>query len=496
MMHPTLTDSAAVQPERKSPSADGRPDVQRPELVLVVDDHDPSRYAVTRVLRPAGFRIVEAASGREALDLARVHRPALLILDVRLPDIMGWDVSRALKLDPATATMPILQVSSTYITDHDRAHGLDEGADGYLVHPIDPDVLLATVRALLRLRTAYEAVRRSDERLHTVLNSAPLILFAVDRDGRYTHLAGSRLNQLQVSPETILGQSVHALHADDQRFLANVKTALEGRTFADEVPFFGRWFEIQYNPLHDAHGRIDGFAAVATDITERKRAQEAREELLAIVAHDLRTPIATLKFDIELLKRALPGGRVDVSGEDVLRRMERSAGRAKRLIIDLLDHAKIESGTFTLDVVSRDLGPLLAEAVDIARPMALHKDVQIELEKHPPVALRCDGRRLVQALSNLLHNAVKFTPATGKIAVRLTDEAEQVVIAVVDNGAGIPEADLPRLFDRFWQGKTERAHGAGLGLAIAAGVVHAHGGKIWVESHLGAGSTFYMAFPK
>ncbi|MFL6622959.1 MAG: ATP-binding protein [Sulfurifustis sp.] len=465
-------------------------------LVLVVDDDDANRYSVTRVLRAADYDVIEANRGFDGLHLAQTRKPGLVVLDVGLPDVMGWHVCRELKHDPATSTIPILQVSSTYITDQDRARGLDEGADSYLVHPIDPDVLLATVRALLRLRTAHEALRRTDERLHTVLNSAPLIVLAVDRHGAYTHIAGSGLRQLNVEPRTFVGQSLYAMHADDERFLTNATRALAGHAFVDDVCWFERWFQIQYNPLREHAGHVDGFVAVATDITERKKAQDTREELLAIVAHDLRAPIAAMKFDIELLRRQL-GGSVETgtSNEDVLNRMDRSAGRAERLIGDLLDHARIESGTFTVQLTQEDLHRLLLESIEVTTPIARQKNVELVLDMPAPISITCDGPRLTQALYNLLDNAVRFSPAKGKITVRATAQPTETVIAVIDHGAGIPEAHLPHLFNRFWQGGTQRKSGAGLGLSIAAGIVRAHGGRIWAESNVGAGATFYIALP-
>lgn len=465
-------------------------------LVLVVDDDDANRYSVTRVLRAADYEVIEANRGLDGMQLARTRKPGLVVLDVGLPDVMGWHVCGELKRDPATSTIPILQVSSTYVTDNDRAHGLDEGADSYLVHPIDPAVLLATVRALLRLRAAYEALRRTDERLHTVLNSAPLILLAVDRHGAYTHVAGSGLRKLNLEPQAFVGQSLYAMHTDAERFLANAMRALAGHALVDDVPLFQRWFQIQYNPLRDADGRLDGFVAVATDITERKKAQDTREELLAIVAHDLRAPVAAMKFDIELLRRKLGGSAATATGDDdILNRMERSAGRAERLIGDLLDHARIESGTFTIQRTQEDLRRLLLDAIDVTSPIARQKNVQLLLEMSAPITISCDGARLTQALYNLLDNAVRFSPTNGKITVRATAQPTETVIAVVDHGTGIPAAYLPHLFNRFWQGGAQRKTGAGLGLSIAAGIVRAHGGRIWAESDFGTGATFYIALP-
>lgn len=464
-------------------------------LVLLVEDNEPNQYALARVLRGAGYDVICAVRGQEALDLAREHLPQIIILDIGLPDMSGWDVCNLLKTGAATCTIPVLQVSASYVTEHDHVRSLDDGADSYLVHPIEPAVLLATVKALLRLRTAYEALHRSDERLLTVVNNAPLILFAVNREGIYTLFTGNRLDRMNLSPDAVIGQSIHTLHAQDRRFLANAAMALQGHTFVDDLPLYGRWFEVRYNPLKNT----GGFVAVATDITDRRNAEQAREEMLAIVAHDLRNPIDAIHINIGALKRGLT--RYIATGlpkpvEEMLARMARSVQRADRLITDLLDSAKIEAGTFAVNAFVQDLEPVLLEAVDLMAPIAREKDVALTHDISRSVAVSFDAPRLLQALCNLIDNAIKHTPARASITLRLIDKPEEVVLAVQDTGSGIAEADFPHLFNRFWQGATNRQRGTGLGLFIAAGIVRAHRGRLWAENGPDKGATFYIALAK
>ncbi len=493
-MAPTLI---APNAETAKTSSDVEPRRHTDALVLIVEDNEPNQYAMTRVLQRAGYQVIGANRGQQALDLARDRRPDLVILDIGLPDIIGWDVCRDLKTGAATATIPVLQVSAGYVTEQDHAHSLDQGADSYLVHPIDPQVLLATVKALLRLKAAYEALRRSDERLHTILNNAPLILFAVDRNGVYTHFTGNRLDRMNLSPATMVGKSLYALHAGDDRFLANAGKALDGQTFVDQLPLYGRWFEIHYSAVRDSS--TEGFVAVATDITDRKKAETFREELLAVVAHDLRNPINGIHINVAVLRhalaQALPEGAPPTI-EETLARIARSVQLAERLITDLLDGAMIEAGTFTVNLARQDLRAVLLEAIEFMGPMARTKEIQVAHDVAPSVAIDCDGARLSQALCNLIDNAIKFSPPQASITIRSTVEANEVIISIEDRGSGISEADFPHLFDRFWQADRKTGHGAGLGLSIAAGIARAHGGRIWAEGREGAGATFYIALPR
>ena len=157
--------------------------------VLVVDDNDATLYSTSRVLRAAGFEVAEGASGEEALDLA-LKDIDLMLLDVNLPDLHGFEVCRRLRQDPRTARLPIIHVSATFVTDLDKAHGLDSGADGYLTHPIEPSVLIATIKAFLRARRAEEEMHRSEAKFRTVFENAFVGIVLLDE----------RLNYLQVNP--------------------------------------------------------------------------------------------------------------------------------------------------------------------------------------------------------------------------------------------------------------------------------------------------------
>lgn len=466
----------------------------RPERVLVVDDSEANRYATAHVLAAAGYDVITAASGREALRLAHAHLPAVVVLDVLMPDLMGWEVCAALKRDPATAAVSVLEVSASYTTDADRVHGLNDGADSYLTQPIDPAVLLATVRALLRLHDAAQAARRSEERLRTLLANAPVLLFAVDRAGVYTLFTGSPADA--GLPPDVLGRTVDEVNAGDERALGNARRALAGHALVDEMRLGSRWFQVRYRPVRDARGGRAGFVAVATDVTERRRAERMREELLAIVAHDLRAPLTGIQLNIDVLRRALAGAMsAPVAPAEVLSRMGRSVERASRLIADLLDHSKIEAGTFRIERAAHDPAALLREAIDAMTPLAREKEIALALDAPDCGPLECDAARVVQATCNLIDNAIKASPRRSTVRLALRQAPNAVTIAIEDEGPGIPAEELPRLFERFWQGAAGTKQGAGLGLAIAAGIVAAHGGSVHADN-CDSGARFILRLPR
>jgi signal transduction histidine kinase/DNA-binding response OmpR family regulator len=239
-------------------------------------------------------------------------------------------------------------------------------------------------------------------------------------------------------------------------------------------------------------------AAAATEnarlYREVQREVKSRKDLLAIVSHDLRSPLQSILVSATMIKHGIAADNPLHSKIDSI---ARSAGLASRLLGDLLDHAKFEAGNLTLDRRVQDIAPLVAESIDAVATLADDKHVAI-VNAVQPGATRafCDRRHVCQVLGNLIGNAIKFTPSGGtiKIAARPSLEGDEQVISVSDTGVGIPAADIPHLFERYWQAKSGRG-GVGLGLTIVKSLVEAQGGRVSVTSKPGTGSTFSFSIP-
>ena len=226
---------------------------------------------------------------------------------------------------------------------------------------------------------------------------------------------------------------------------------------------------------------------------DAQQATRARDDVLAVVAHDLRNPLNTVWMAVTLMLESTPPERVQERRQVEI--VRRAADRMNRMIQDLLDVKRMESGRLTIDAKPESATSLINDTVDMLRPLAAGSTIRLETsidEGLPPVL--ADSARIQQVLSNLVGNAVKFTPRSGRITVCAERIGEEVRFGVIDTGPGIPAEQLPHIFGRFWQARTDR-RGIGLGLAIAKGIVEAHNGRIWVESHVGLGSTFYFTLP-
>lgn len=231
---------------------------------------------------------------------------------------------------------------------------------------------------------------------------------------------------------------------------------------------------------------------LARALEEARAAVRSRDDVLAIVSHDLRNPVSTITMAAGLLELPIPAEKK----AEQIAIIKRAASGMNRLIADLLDVSAIESGRFRILLEPLALPPVLEESCRMLDEQAAQKGHRLGcgISVEVPEVLG-DHDRILQVLSNLVGNAIKFTPEGGTITVRAESGAGEVIVSVQDTGRGISEADLPHIFDRFWQTSQRRRGGAGLGLAITKGIIEAHQGRIWVESMPGRGSTFFFALP-
>jgi signal transduction histidine kinase len=227
-----------------------------------------------------------------------------------------------------------------------------------------------------------------------------------------------------------------------------------------------------------------------------QRAIRAREELVAVVSHDLKSPLATIVMNTSLLRRKLPSSDESAELRRPVERIQKSADRMNRLIRDLLDLAKLDGGHVSIQPVAHDVAGLVSDALELLREEAAEKSLRLEqgIELGVERAL-CDRDRILQVIANLVGNAIKFTPAGGEITLRAQPWGREVLLSVRDTGPGIPEDQRSRIFERYWQAKETAHQGTGLGLSIAKALVEVHGGRIWVESEVGEGSTFFVTLP-
>ncbi|WP_332826463.1 hybrid sensor histidine kinase/response regulator [Ramlibacter sp.] len=488
--------------------------------VLVVDDNPSTRYSTARVIRAAGFRTAEAGTGGEAFDLSAQGISAV-VLDVHLPDIDGFEVCRMIRARPATALLPVVHLSAAYIRDEDRVTGLNAGADGYLVHPVEPAVLVATLQALIRARMAEDELRRSEQRFRAIYDQAQSGIVLLDELGRFADANPAMLRLLGRSRDDLIGQPIIALVPPEWRRLVESQLnspAVERAPWHGEFPLLaagGRPVHFEWSI--SSHVEPGARIAIAIDASERfeleqrrrdvlEREQAARREaerhsrtkddFIAVLSHELRTPLNAIVGWVHILKRR--GNTPE--GEKGLAAIERNVKTQARIISDILDVSRINSGKLRLEREWADPAELVTSAIDSLGASVAERGLRIDTDvegAHQPAWL--DPARFQQIFWNLMTNAIKFSPQGSHVLVTLRREGGRLLLAVRDHGEGIDTEFLPHLFDRFTQSDSpgNRRHGGlGLGLSIVKHLVDLHGGEVRAHSAgQGTGTTMHVMLP-
>ena len=372
-----------------------------------------------------------------------------------------------------------------------------EFADVSLVDLIEENGEIRRLRAACRDQTL-------DWACEILSSNAP-----IDRDRPYfaqraLKTQGSILLE-SLSPETVDSfaqgspERLRALRAFDPKSAIAVPLVVDGKTFGALV-FVSSASSRRFTA--DDLSLAEALAHRAALVIEKARlyrvaqqALQARDEILGIVAHDLRNPLSTIVMQAELLK--LPPGEQEPGFRDVALSIHRSAVRMSRMIQDLLDIARVESGHFLVERSRVPVTQLICDAVEAQESIAAAASVDLRLEVARDVPdVWADRDRLLQVFDNLVGNAIKFTPPGRQIRVGAAAlNEDEVQFWVADAGVGIAAEDLPHVFDRFWQAHKGERRGTGLGLTIVKGIIEAHAGRIWVESPMGIGTTFFFALP-
>jgi PAS domain S-box-containing protein len=537
--------------------------------LLLVDDRPENLLALRAILEPLNCNLICAQSGLEALKHLLKHEFALILLDVQMPGMDGFETASIIKEREKTRAVPIIFVTALSKEQQYMFKGYSVGAVDYISKPFDPDILRSKVEVFVELWRKTQQVHEQGERLHKAdLRELERAL----EQKRLQELAASEANlaRFKSTLDATL-DSVFIFDAETLRFSYANQGALKHLGVNEEEvtkltslevkpDLTAAEYDIMLAPLRSGqrptltfetrHQRSDGtlvpvevflqfiareneanqFISIVRDISERKRAQDlliaakeeaemlreraetaskAKSEFIAGVSHELRTPLnAICGFSKLLLNPKV--GPLNEDQRSYVGDVVESSEHLLQLINDILDLAKIEAGKMTLDGAFFPLSELLENSLGIVREKAALRGVELKAEISPEVAamptLWGDGRKVRQILYNLLSNAEKFTPA-GCITVGARYDAHiedvhapegEVIVWVSDTGVGIDPQHQEQIFGAFEQADssyTRSQQGTGLGLTLSKRMVELHGGRLWLESEVGKGSTFYFCLP-
>lgn len=506
-----MVDPALLNPTTRPYQAD----------ILAIDDTPENLQLLAQLLSDRHYKVRSVTKGKTALRAAQAAPPDLILLDVNMPELNGYEVCQQLKADPRTAHVPVIFISALGET-LDKVQAFRVGGVDYITKPFQVEEVLARIETHLRLQLLQRQLQAQNTQLQQEMRDRqqaeekfakafrvspnPITLTSLP-ECRFLEVNPSFLRLTGYSREQVIGYSVFDLGLslglnesaqDVQELMAS------GMLYNREIDLHTVSGELRTWLLSIEQMEIDGqpcALAVASDITERKRLEA---EFISLVSHELRTPLNSVIGSLDLLATGHLG-QLNDKGHRLVEIAIANAERLIRLINDILDLDRMRSGQVTLRFSLCSLPDLCQQAQAALQEMAAQAKVEVRVEVDA-ISLWADCDRLQQLLINLLSNAIKFSLPGQQIWLRaqLTPPPKGLPglpglqLQLQDQGRGIPADKLHLIFERFQQVDASDARqkgGTGLGLAICRQIAEQHGGRIWAESTVGEGSTFFVWLP-
>jgi len=344
-----------------------------------------------------------------------------------------------------------------------------------------------------QLREKVTRLAEEGGRLAAVLDYMADGVLITDAAGQVRLINPAAAQLLETSEEAALGQSIARVVRHHQIVEVWRRCRERGgeQVEAVEVSHHGLFLQVIVTPFREADVR--GYLIILQDLTRVRRLETVRRDFISNISHELRTPLAGLKALVDTLR----GGALEdpPAAQRFLNHMDAEVDALTQMVQELLELSRVESGKAPLRLIPTPVAEILVPPIERLRPQAERAELEVSVSLPPRLPLiLADAERAQQVITNLVHNAIKFTPAGGTVSVSAEPNGDEVVISVRDTGVGIPAEDLTRIFERFYKADRARSGGGtGLGLAIAKHIVQGHGGRIWVESVQGRGSTFHFS---
>jgi len=484
--------------------------------ILVIDDEQIMREGCSRILSKDGWSVATAETGEKGLEEVQrfPDRFDVILLDLMMPGMSGMEVLDRIRTIDSNLLVIVI---TGYATVESAVEAMKKGAYDFIPKPFTPDQLRILVKRALERRSLQKEtdflrkerekslrdVATEKSRIKTIIHCMGDGVLVCDRDKYIVLTNPAAIRMLHISEESLSGRFLAQsnLPPDLSRIIDETLSRKEKgyASVSQELTVGEAFLRAHTAPVTNDLGEIMGSVTVLQDIRYLKELDKMKSEFIAMVAHELRTPIATVEQQLTVILNRMAGEITEKQEMMLTRAKERIEGLLT-LIKDLLDLSKIEAGKMVQYMEPLSLQEPIQHAVDLMRAEAANKKIDLQFFPSPVASLiHADRNSMEGVFTNLVSNAIKYTPEGGKVWITLTEEGACVKVKVSDTGIGIQRADLSRIFDRFFRVKTAETRkiiGTGLGLSIVKSIVDAHLGSISVESETGKGTTFTVLLPK
>lgn len=486
-------------------------------MVLIVDDNPNNIFSLKKLLESNDFEVDTALSGQEALGKALKNSYSLIILDVQMPEMDGFEVAENLSGYSKTKDIPIIFLSAVSIEKKFITKGYKSGGKDYVTKPIDPDILLLKVKTFYNLQENNLAMKKTQHHLelenkgrkeaqatmksqidhfHLMLQALPQIAFTLNENGEVDFVNCKWYDYSETEkdfPET---------HPDDHNIYKRFEECRKhGKGLELEIRIKNvktklyRYHLLRVSPVFEGE-TVKNWVGTFTDIDDQKRIEKEKDEFLSIASHELKTPLTSIKAYTQLLSRKLklsPESAEQIFVSKTLDQID----KLNSLITDLLDVSKIENGKLKINKKPENLNQVIENALDTIINTSGN---DVKIERHgikPDFTISIDKIRIEQVLINFLTNAIKYSPDNNQVFVTTFTDEKEVRISVTDFGIGIPDFKQEYVFQKFYRVEESslQFQGLGIGLYICSEIISQHHGTIGVSSELGEGSTFYFTLP-
>lgn len=489
-------------------------------MILIVDDNQSNLYSLKKLLESKNFQVDTAGSGEEALGKAIKNNYALIILDVQMPGMDGFEVAETLADYSKTKEVPIIFLSAVNTEKKFITRGYASGGKDYVTKPVDPEILMLKVKTFYSLQEHNIAMKKTQQSLEMevkgrresqvtmksqidhfqlMLESLPQIAFTLNGDGeiefvnaKWHEYSDSETNFPEAHPDD------HNIREEfDHCRKKNKALELEARIKNIHTGDY-RYHLLRITPVDEGSG-IKKWVGTFTDIDDQKKVEKEKDEFLSIASHELKTPLTSIKAYVQLLDRKLKLEKESAEA-GFMAKVQDQIEKLNTLITDLLDVSKIENGKLKINRKPTSLEKVISNAVETI--LQTHDENNVKISWHginSDVLIPLDEIRIEQVLINFLTNAIKYSPQNNQVIVTtfVDEEKQEVKVSVTDFGIGIPDFKQDAVFRKFYRVEESslQFQGMGIGLFICSEIIKQHHGTIGVSSKLEEGSTFYFALP-
>ena len=475
--------------------------------ILVIDDEKRIREGCYKILTKENCLVEMAENGEMGLKMIDEKHYDIILTDLMMPGIGGMEVLAKIgEQHPDSVSIVI----TGFATLEHSIEAMKNGAFDFIPKPFTPDQLRVVVSKAVQMTRTLQDIATEKTRIKTIINYLAGGVLVTDKSKNIILYNPILLKMLGYDGDALDDQPLHVL-TTDEKLTGIIDSILELNTGEFKVlnaeiePHDERGEELsnqlylraQAVPFQNRSGEILGSVTIIDDITHLKLLDEMKSAFVNMVSHEIRSPLTTILSQIKILMDGL-AGELGPKQADILGKMSRKVSGLVELSNELLDLSRIEAGLIVQDKQPVQLMDILESLVEFIQARAKEKNISLTLKKTNLPLINADMKSMEEVFSNLITNAIIYTPEGGKVDVSGEIKGDFVGVSISDTGYGIAPDELPRIFDKFYRSKTEKTRnivGTGLGLPIVKSIVEAHNGTVKVASEEGVGSTFYVRLP-